>query len=331
MTDDHIDDMKKLVRGYLAGSATPEEEQEVLRYILASDDNEKQFREWEAEWEERPEVSTDTEEAWRQVETRMMDADNRDEEATRRSQMHVVWCVVRTAAAVVVLFVLGAVATLYYMSARPEQYYVSAAPVGSKSQVELPDGSKVWLNAGSSLKYSTRFGEKSRSVELCGEGYFEISKRGGNTFMVRTDGYDVVVRGTKFNVRAYRDEPIVSTTLFEGKVDISKENNQMLTLKPGETAIYNKVSKNLSKCVDCMGGNGWINGNIEFDNITFNELAAVLNRTFDVNIHTDSKKIGGMRLSVSLHNNETIDDVVDAIRLVGKVKVTRRGRDILVH
>lgn len=329
--DDHKDDMRELVRRYLSGEATREEEQRVLAYILASDDNGRQFREWEAEWERRPKASQATEEAWSEVESRMMDSDSRVEETARGGSMRVAWRWARMAAASVALLVVGALAARYYMAAQPEQYCVSAAPMGSKSRVDLPDGTTVWLNAGSSLRYSTRFGEKGRRVELDGQGYFDVAKLDGKTFTVATDGYDVVVRGTKFDVRAYCDEPMVSTTLIEGKVDISREDKPQLTLKPGETAIYNKVSKDLSKCVGCVGGNGWVNGDIEFDNITFNQLALVLNRTFDVNIHTDSEKIGGMHLSVSLHNNETIDDVVEAIRLLGKVKITRRGRDILVH
>lgn len=331
MADNKDNSIKEKVIRYLAGKAGAEEERAVMDYILAGADNERQFREWEAEWERNPEEAPETEEAWRKVEARMADTGSEAEEKhTVRWAVAARWA--RMAAASVALLVVGALAARYYhLSVEPEQYCVSSAPAGSKSCVSLPDSTKVWLNAGSSLKYSTRFGETGRSVELHGEAYFEVAESGGKTFTVRTDGYDVVVRGTKFNVRAYSDEPAVSTTLFEGRVDISQEDEPKLTLEPGETAVYDKASKSLSKCVGCTGGNGWMNGDIEFDNITFNELAAILNRTFNVNIHADSPAIGNMRLSVSLHNHETVDDVVEAIRLLGKVKITRHGKDILVH
>lgn len=328
---DNKDNMKNLVYKYFAGTSTNEEEQKIFDYINANDDNEQQFREWESEWEEHSEVAPSTEEAWQKLENSMMDIDSKAEETPVRNRWNIAMRWTRRVAASIIFIVVGALAAYYYMSSEPEQYYVSTTPIGSKSCVNLPDGTKVWLNAGSRLKYSTRFNESNRKVELQGEAYFEVTKHDGNIFTVSTEGYNVVVKGTKFDVRAYSDEPMVSTTLFEGKVDINQNEEAKLSLKPGETAIYNKVSKDLSKCVGCASGIGWINGNIEFDNITFNQLALILNRTFDVNIHTDSPTIGNMRLSVSLHNNETVDDVVEAIRLLGNVKITKRGKDIFVH
>lgn len=324
------DNIKEVVFRYFAGTATDQEVQAVSSFVRSNEDNARQFRLWETEWEQNPVVSTSTEEAWQRLEANMMDIDSNTKELPARNKIRILrWA--RMAAASVALLIVGGIAAYYFMSLQPEQYYVSMTPMGSKSCIDLPDGTKVWLNAGSKLKYSTRFGDKNRRVELQGEGYFEVTKHDNKTFTVCTEGYDVVVRGTKFDVRAYHDEPTVSTTLFEGKVDISQNDELELTLQPGETAVYNKVSKNFSKCVGCVGGNGWVNGNIVFDNITFNELALVLNRTFDVNIHTNSSTIANMRLSVSLHNNETVDDVVEAIRLLGNVKITRHGKDILVH
>ena len=116
-----------------------------------------------------------------------------------------------------------------------------ATPKGGQYQLVLPDGSKVWLNAASSIRYPVVFAGNERNVELTGEAYFEVAKDAAKPFHVKTATQDVEVLGTHFNVNAYNDEEAVKTTLLEGKVKVVKQsaigNPQSAILKPGEQAI----------------------------------------------------------------------------------------------
>lgn len=326
MTTENI---KQIAQRYFAGQTTPDEERQLMAFISESDAHQALFRQWEDAWQAAPEEQPATEEAWQQVTAHITEADAATTQRPARLRVIRRW--VAGVAAAIALLLVGAVAARYYMSMEPETFYTSMAPAGSKSCVTLPDGTTVWLNAGSRLTYSTRFNQDNRRVQLDGQGYFEVRHHEGKTFTVGTRGYDVVVRGTKFDVRAYKDESVVNTTLFQGKVDISQNDETQLSLRPGETAVLDVKTGELRKTIVASDAHGWVSGNIDYDNITFNALARILNRQYDVNIHTNSAQIANMRLSVSLHNDETIDDVIGAITLLGNVKVTRHGKDILVH
>lgn len=312
---------------YFSGQTLPDEERLLMAYLEEKEQHKEEFRHWERDWLLTHKASPATEAAWQQLSERIEKA---DQEKRKPARLRVVRRWLARAAAAVVLIALGATAH-YYIYRPAESYYTSIAPAGSKSCVVLPDSSKVWLNAGSRLTYSTRFGEKDRRVELDGQGYFEVSRRDGKTFTVSTRGYEVVVRGTKFDVRAYSDEPRVSTTLFSGRVDICQDGEVAMPLKPGEAAIYDLKSQQLRKTTAMTDAHGWVSGNIDFDDIAFSDLARILNRQYDVNIHTNSPKVANMRLSVSLHNDETIGDIVEALRQLGNLKVKRKGKDILVE
>ena len=114
-----------------------------------------------------------------------------------------------------------------------EDYFVFEAPYGEKSKMTLADGTVVWLNAGSILKYSDKFNERNRKVILSGEAYFEVTKKEKAEFTVQTCGYDVVVKGTKFDVSAYPEDSVVTTALIEGVVEIHR-GEQRMEMIPGE-------------------------------------------------------------------------------------------------
>lgn len=112
---------------------------------------------------------------------------------------------------------------LYWISQSPGdfgQYTETIAPRGQKSQIILSDGTKVWLNSETKIRYPGRFSKVQRDVYLTGEAFFEVSKNGSRPFVVHTPELDVKVVGTKFNIKAYEDEQQIATSLFEGKVSL---------------------------------------------------------------------------------------------------------------
>ena len=191
----------------------------------------------------------------------------------------------------------------------------------------LPDSSVVWLNAGSSLRYSNRFNEHNRRVELQGEGYFQVSKDARHEFVVKTDVGEVTVKGTRFDVSAYREDRVATVSLMQGRVEFSGKN-ETVAMRPGERVTVDRLTGELKKTTFVNDSRAWIDNNTDFDAITLGELAKVLSRQYNVNIHVGSSKLAMTRFSISLRNKETIGAVIDALQRISQMTVQRRGKDI---
>lgn len=316
--------MEILANQYFDGVISREDEHTLLAFVNADAANRQLFGEWEDCWTKDHIVSDEVQEAWRKLYNTLSDKEEGLDRSIRNRARAVRFSVAAAAAAVLVL--LTSVLTLK-LSAVPESYNVCIAPAGSTSQIVLPDGSKVWLNAGSTLRYSNRFNNKHREVELKGEALFDVTKRGGMEFIVKTLGYDVVVKGTKFNVSAYPDDRLVTTALLEGRVTIHRQAAQ-LEMMPGETVTYNKETGEISKQQSKKTPGMWTMDVTECDNITLDDLSKILSRKYNVTIHIDNPRLREERFVVSLHNGETIDEVLEALQKTTLLYIDRKGREI---
>jgi transmembrane sensor len=168
------------------------------------------------------------------------------------------------------------------------EYNTVSTPRGGQYQVELPDGSKVWLNASSSLHFPTAFPGRSREVEITGEAYFEVAKDVNKPFYVKVNGQSVEVLGTQFNINAYTDEPLIRTTLLEGSVRITN-GKSVAKLAPGQQA---KVPNPLSgtegiKVVndaDLEEAMAWKNGLFHLTSADIGTIMRQLVRWYDVEV-----------------------------------------------
>jgi transmembrane sensor len=168
------------------------------------------------------------------------------------------------------------------------------APVGSRTVVELSDGTVAHLNYGSRIKYPQNFSGETRCVALTGEGYFEVAHNPGKPFVVTTGLVDVKAIGTVFNVNAYPENNDISTTLVEGKVVLEVQqpgNNykQLGALKPGQHVNYNLKTGNLiSSAGNVEKHIGWKDGKLVFDNDSIDLVARRLSRMFNVDIQVEN-------------------------------------------
>ncbi len=156
-------------------------------------------------------------------------------------------------------------------------------PKGGKYQIVLPDGSKVWLNSVSSLRFPAVFNGKERNIELTGEAYFEVVRNTEKPFIVKTRAMSVMVTGTQFNVMAYSDEKYTATTLVEGSVNVSNNNSNMV-LKPGEQVVSNQGAKLSKNIVDVEQNIAWKNGLFQFSNSDIRTVMNQISRWYDVTI-----------------------------------------------
>jgi len=207
-------------------------------------------------------------------------------------------------------------------------YNTISTPKGGQYQLELPDGSLVWLNATSSIHFPTSFAGKERRVEITGEAYFEVAKNRDMPFIVSVNGAEVQVLGTHFNVNAYSDEDNVKTTLLEGSVRFVHGVNADM-LKPGQQSqLAGDGQVKVVSNVDVDEVVAWKNGMFDFENAGIETVMRQLSRWYDVEIEykgkTDDLFIAEMRRQIKL------SDALKALELTGKVKFEIQGKKIIV-
>lgn len=323
---------KPIVMRYFNGEATHEEEAMIDAFIKQGEEQASLFNQWMEEWEasifSTPAPAVD--QAWQRLQDTI---DHADEEETSPAHtgrtVHMQWWHKAVAAAAIIV-IIGCTAIWSFSGSTATQTYLCSAPAGSKTQVTLPDGSKVWLNGGSSLAYTNQFNDDNRRVELHGEAYFEVQKHQGKPFTVHTQGYDVTVKGTKFNVSAYDDDPISTTTLMEGKVELS-DGKQNLSLVPGDAVQLDKATGQLQRHATDGFADGWRSGRLMYPDITLEQFVRVLSRQYNVNVHLADSHSANMRISVMLQNNETIDEVVSALTRITGHDITRNGDTLTIQ
>jgi len=195
-------------------------------------------------------------------------------------------------------------------------YNSIATPRGGQFAVVLPDGSRVWLNADSKLKYPASFKGDSRTVELIGEGYFEVERDEKRPFRIKSKDQVVTVLGTKFNINSYEDESFMRTTLLEGSVQVEK-GQQSLILKPGEQARV-KESIQVAK-VNTLHSMAWKNGDFIFRNESIRDIMRQVSRWYDVEIEyqggNESLRFGGI-----VSRAKDLSAVLTMLEKTGQVK-----------
>lgn len=195
------------------------------------------------------------------------------------------------------------------------------APAGSRMQIELGDGTKVWLNHGSKLRYPYRFEGNVRNVFLTGEAYFEVAHNAMVPFIVGTNHLDVKATGTAFNVCAYTDDDAVETTLVEGKVILyeSENNREIKALTPGECLKFDPQKDVYSIETDnTFKFTAWKNGMLVFQNDNVENVAKKLIRWFNIDVEITSQKIKDYPFTATF-TNETLQQVLDLLSLATPV------------
>jgi len=203
------------------------------------------------------------------------------------------------------------------------RYITQENPNGIKSQIRLPDGSRVWLNAASSISYPTSFSDSARLVSLIGEAFFDVVKDKKRPFRVESSQVITTALGTSFNINAY-SLPNIKVSLTTGKVDVrNKDNNKNTILLPGQQA--NVDSGELSVVsFDIDFVTAWKNGVIRFDDTEFDEMITILEKWYDVTFVVENLP-GGKRktlMATGVFENQSLENVLNSIGHTMKFKFT---------
>ncbi|AOM80230.1 FecR family protein [Pedobacter steynii] len=217
------------------------------------------------------------------------------------------------------------------------EYNTIEAPRGGQWQVILPDGSKVFLNASSSLKYPVVFATKERKVELKGEAYFEISHNKKAPFRVMAKGQTVEVLGTHFNIMAYDDEKAVKTTLLSGSVKVSSNVThatrvnaaEFLILKPGEQSQVSSGNMKLIQDVDLEDVLAWKNGYFKF-NENLMSIMTKVSRWYDVEVIYETQPDPDFKFKGEISRDKNISELLNMLDYTGNVHFKIEGRRVIV-
>lgn len=197
-----------------------------------------------------------------------------------------------------------------------------SVPEGSRTRLMLPDSSTVWLNSGARLAYAKDFGKKGRDVHLEGEGYFEVRRDERHPFTVSTEDLAVKVLGTVFNVR---EDGNTTIDLISGKVEVSTAEGLAMTLSPGERAVLDHSTGNLSKKLSEPFVSDWTAGRMSFTNTSMSEILTRLQKHFNIRIELQDNSLAQERFSGSIDLDMTLDEILRYLDVDGKYSVTMYG------
>ncbi|MFB9079295.1 FecR family protein [Flavobacterium procerum] len=201
------------------------------------------------------------------------------------------------------------------------QYNTLMIPNGRTFQLKLPDGTKVWLNSKSSLKYPVEFLGNKRTVTLEGEAYFEVTKNPHSPFTVSTNSGNVTVLGTHFNVNAYTEDQNFQTTLVEGKVEVSEagKENDAVVLNPGQQAVARKSSLKIKE-VDPAVYTSWKDGKFYFENENLKDILTKMARWYDFNVKFEQKSLEQIKFTGIVLKEEPLDNLLNIISKTSNIK-----------
>lgn len=220
----------------------------------------------------------------------------------------------RVAAVFILLVGISGVWFFLQHQNRPAMVEISAA-YGETKQITLPDQTEAWLNAGSSLKYPSKFSQKVRSVHLAGEAFFSVTKNQSKPFVVETKNLAVKVLGTKFNLKAYPNGHQTVATLQEGKIEVQTVKNQKQQMEPNEQLVYNNKTSTLKVAkINPEDLPDWKSGNLIFPEATLGEILQTLERRFNISFDTDkSIDLSTERYTIKFEREETPAQILQVL------------------
>jgi len=268
------------------------------------------------------------EEAWKSLSGKL------DEEpADKEIKLPVVPRVSYTRIAAVIALVLVSLAGVWkyaVTTGNSASAEVVAKAEDEKKQLILPDGSTVWLNAGSSISYSKEFGVSNRNVALTGEAFFDVAKTGID-FVVATNSISIRVKGTRFNVTAFSNDN-QSTTLEEGSVALTiKGHVQPIEMKPGDQVTFNEESSEVTrKVVHAPSYSVWKEGEIRFDNSSLQNIIDEIAKRYKVTVNIDQAIASRENLSMTIRD-ETLEEVLELITISSSLKYKIEGNQVTIY
>ena len=243
------------------------------------------------------------------------------------------WHIAITSAAAVLAGVI--VLNGFHMMKTLSKPFTIVTNLGERVQTILPDGSKIWVGACSKLEYYNPlplFGSKEREVYLNGEAYFEVEKDKNHPFVVCSNDLQITVSGTRFNIRSNEDDMFITTTLLEGEIKVTAAawGDQEIVMKPNEQLRFNQETNAIEwyACPSAKEYIGWIDGKLHFESAALGEIAASLERYYNVTITIASEKLRHEKFTCDFETTENIYQIFSVLKLTNTFDYKINNRHI---
>lgn len=295
-----------LLMKYFRGETSPEEENRILSWVEASPENRAEFRKAHLLFDGLVLYGTKPQTEQPKV------------NKTQRKEWRYVRHIIQATALIVVALGAAYFGKDYYRRSLSERETVISVPAGQRMQMTLADGTRVQLNAGTTLEYPVVFDRKVRRVKLSGEAMFEVTHNVDHPFIVETFATNIEVLGTKFNVFADPDNEVFSTTLIEGKVKVSNRNDpaESIIMQPNDMVVLENgrlYKERVSDFADLC----WTEGLIHLKKMPFEELMAIFERAFDVRIKIERETMPQINvMNGEIRISDGVDYALHVLQLV---------------
>ena len=316
-----------LIEKILSGTATAREQRAFQRWLQEDARHPPIFEELQQAWNRLPQ-RFDPLLAYEKLQGELVPTRNRPRRGWRYNGV---------AAALVLLLVAGGLFYSYRTEIinqlHPVAYCSVSVSPGSRQQVQLTDGTKIYLNAGSQLRYPTRFRPDQRQVFLKGEGYFEVTPDPARPFLIQSGGLITRVLGTSFNLQAYPEDGAHRVTVVSGSVQVSHPTTaQHTVLQPGEQAVYSAKEQVLTRVSvpDASVSSAWTDGTLMFDNTPLPEVIMVLNRKYDVHIQLANERLNNCRIFGSF-KRPSLETTLEVVCQSLNASCRYQGREIVIN
>ncbi|MFR2615173.1 FecR family protein [Parabacteroides goldsteinii] len=332
-TNTHIE-IDELIATYLSQGLESEKLAELENWLKASPENQKHFQQMREIWFST--ISANEEERYNKEEaySRFLNRTcqiPQEEKTVKKLSLHKFFY----GAAAVALLCLISFASYRTGTEQVKKQFaemVVEAPLGSKTRLYLPDGTLVWLNAGSTITYSQGFGVEERKLKLSGEGYFEVTHNKQLPFEITTKELQLRVLGTKFNFRNYPEDEEVSVSLLEGKVSLRNylKNDALCYLEPDQKAILNKKNgKLMVSASEARYTAEWTNGFLFFDEELLPDIIKELERSYNVKIYIEDESLKTFRFYGNfVRKEQTIQEILEMLASTGKLEYRIEGKTV---
>jgi len=325
-----------LIAKHFAGQSNAFEEAQLDEWISHSPSNQSRYQQLKQEWESVHKapikyIIPNKEKVWSKIREQIHQKKLAIPTYTRTTLIRV------ASVAAIICLLIGGTLTNYMVNQINEnklgqQATTITSPPGQKSQLVLPDGSKVWLNAGSSLTYSANFNQTNRYVKLEGEAHFDVQKNKKNRFIVSTGKVNIEVYGTAFNVSSYNEDPQLSVTLERGSVQLTTANTRkpLATLVPNQTVSISKADLQYRiSTVDAAQESIWRFNKLKFENATTAQVLKKLARWYGVSIQCENPQTA-VNYWFTI-KTETLTEILASINKLTPIKYTINGEEVHIN
>jgi transmembrane sensor len=299
-------DLNDLLKRYSRGETSPEENLRLENWLSKQESSKNA---WQT-------MSSSSRKQW--LDTLWSDIDKATEEPAKVLAMQPkrrIWLMVAAAAAIAIIsFGIWWWPETTLNNREPAELIAANTGTGETKSVSLSDGTTVWLNKGSKIKYPEKFIGTTREIYLDGEAYFDVKHDEDKTFIVHTGKILTTVIGTAFNIMGGEKDTTITVTVTRGKVKVSEGDKLLDFITPNQQISYNTTSRNFTKStVDAAEAISWKSDDLLFDDITFGEAAEILSKRFHVKISFAKEEIKACRFSGTALSGKNIDEILKVI------------------